>query len=564
VVKRAHSQSGVDLSYIKLSGESTGDAGDQYTGLDRFGRIVDQRWINGSNVDVDRFKYGYDRNSNVLYKENIVNSGLSEVYTYDDLNQLASYKLGTLNVGKTDVTGSPTNAQNWDYDATGNWDSVTTNGTTQTRGANKQNEITSVSSATTPTYDNNGNLTKDENNYRFVWDAWNREVKIKNSSDTVIATNSYDTLNRKVKVVANSTTTDRLFSSNWQLLEEKAGSNTKTRNVWSPVYVDAMVSRDRDTDANGSLDERLYALQDANFNVTAITNTSGSVQEKFTETPFGVTTFRNSSGTAIGSSTKDWSFLHQGGQADIIGDLDFRNRVLSSTLGRWLSNDPLGFDAGDVNTYRYVGNGPTGKLDSFGLESEDDRSIIRQPLPVIKHPPIYIPPFLPGFQIVIRPISVKVEEPVFQGKPGPVDEGDFEEQTGIAKPKILRANIALPYFEPTIVIPVVPIFPRPKPPGSAQPPGSAPAQPPGSAPAQPPGGAPAQPPGGAPAQPPGGAPPPLPVPGGGTAPKPPGGSTEPFPIKIPIRMPIYSVVSGEIIGYIPIVITVKIGVIRTS
>ncbi len=367
VVKRAHSQSGVDLSYIKLTGESTGDAGDQYTGLDRFGRIVDQRWINGSNVDVDRFKYSYDHNGNVLYKENIVNTGLSEVYTYDDLNQIASYKLGTLNVGKTDVTGSPTNAQSWDYDATGNWDSVTTNGTTQTRGANKQNEITSDSGATTPTYDNNGNLTKDENNYRFVWDAWNREVKIKNSSDTVIATNSYDALNRKIKVVANSTTADRLFSSNWQLLEEKVGSNTKTRNVWSPVYVDSLVSRDRDTDANGSLDERLFALQDANFNVTAITNTSGAVQEKYTETPFGATTFRNSAGSTISVSTKDWNYLHQGGQADIIGDLDFRNRVLSPTLGRWLSNDPIGFAAGDVNKYRYLGNRPLAGSDSSGL-----------------------------------------------------------------------------------------------------------------------------------------------------------------------------------------------------
>ena len=369
VVKRAHSQSGVDLSYIKLTGESTSDAGDQYIGLDRFGRTVDQRWINGSNVDIDRFKYSYDRNDNVLYKENTVNTGLSEVYTYDDLNQITSYKLGTLNGSKTDVTGSPTSAQSWDYDATGNWDSVTTNGVTQARGANKQNEITSVSSATTPTYDNNGNLTKDENNYRFVWDAWNRVAKIKNSSDTVIATNSYDGLNRKVKVVANSTTTDRIFSSNWQLLEERVGSSTKTRNVWSPVYVDAMVSRDRDTDGNGTLDERLYALQDANFNVTAITNTSGTVQERYTETPFGVTTFRNSSGTVIGSSAKDWVFLHQGGQADIIGNLDFRNRLFSPTLGRWLSNDPLGFAAGDTNIYRYSRNGPLGSLDPSGLDS---------------------------------------------------------------------------------------------------------------------------------------------------------------------------------------------------
>jgi len=29
-------------------------------GLDRFGRIVDQRWINGSGTDVDRYQYGYD------------------------------------------------------------------------------------------------------------------------------------------------------------------------------------------------------------------------------------------------------------------------------------------------------------------------------------------------------------------------------------------------------------------------------------------------------------------------------------------------------------------------
>ena len=165
-----------------------GDAGDQYTGLDWFGRIADQRWINGSNTDVDRYQYAYDRDGNRLYKDNKVLTSLSEVYTYDSLNQLASYKLGTLNSGKTDVTGSPANSQSWDYDAVGNWDSITTNSTTQTRTANKQNEITTVSGATTPTYDSNGNLTTDENNYRFVYDAWNRVVQVKNSSNVVVVT----------------------------------------------------------------------------------------------------------------------------------------------------------------------------------------------------------------------------------------------------------------------------------------------------------------------------------------------------------------------------------------
>ena len=32
---------------------------------------------------------------------------------------------------------------------------------------------------------NNGNLTTDENNYRFVYDAWNKVVQVKNSSNVV-------------------------------------------------------------------------------------------------------------------------------------------------------------------------------------------------------------------------------------------------------------------------------------------------------------------------------------------------------------------------------------------
>src|SRR5262249_12421308 len=81
VLRRAHSQPGVDLTYIKQTGESNGDAGDQYTGLDRFGRIVDQRWINTtSSTATDRFQYSYDRDSNRLTKANLVNSSFNESY----------------------------------------------------------------------------------------------------------------------------------------------------------------------------------------------------------------------------------------------------------------------------------------------------------------------------------------------------------------------------------------------------------------------------------------------------------------------------------------------------
>jgi len=45
------------------------------------------------------------------------------------------------------------------------------------------------------------------------------------------------------------------------------------------VYVDAMVLRDRDTDANGSLAERLWVQQDANFIVTPLVDNNGDVVE---------------------------------------------------------------------------------------------------------------------------------------------------------------------------------------------------------------------------------------------------------------------------------------------
>jgi len=107
-----------------------------------------------------------------------------------------------------------------------------------------------------------------------------------------------------------------------------------------PGYIDALVTRDRETDAN--------------IHVTAITNTSGTVQERMTRHPFGAVAFRDSAGSTISVSSKAWDILHQGGQQDSIGNYGFHHRILSPTLGRWLTNDPLGFNAGGNNFYGYL------------------------------------------------------------------------------------------------------------------------------------------------------------------------------------------------------------------
>jgi RHS repeat-associated protein len=356
VVARKHPQPGVDLSYIKRTGEANGDAGDQYTGLDRFGRIVDQRWLKSSDgTAVDRLQYTYDRNGNRLSRTNLINAAFSESYSYDNLNQLTGFTRGS-------------HSRSWDYDAQGNWQSVTTNGSTQTRSHNAQNEITGISGATTPTYDANGNLTRDETGRQFVYDAWNRLVAVKDAGGNTLKTYAYDGYHRRVQETASGTTTDLYYSDSWQVLEERVGGQAKAQYVWSPVYVDALVLRDRDSNSDGTLDERLYVVQDANYNVTALFDNSGNVVERYVYDPFGQVTVLDAGWSERAASAFAWVYLHQGGRFDATSGLyHFRHRDYSPILGRWISLDPLGYEAGDVNLYRAVFNAPTVYTDPSGL-----------------------------------------------------------------------------------------------------------------------------------------------------------------------------------------------------
>ncbi len=48
----------------------------------------------------------------------------------------------------------------------------------------------------------------------------------------------------------------------------------------------------------------------------------------------------------------------------------YRARYYDPMTGRFMSRDPLGLAAGDVNLYRYVGNNPVNWRDAFGLFGE--------------------------------------------------------------------------------------------------------------------------------------------------------------------------------------------------
>jgi hypothetical protein len=50
-------------------------------------------------------------------------------------------------------------------------------------------------------------------------------------------------------------------------------------------------------------------------------------------------------------------------------------RWYDGTTGRWMTQDPLGFAAGDSNLYRYVHNQPTGATDPSGLTSVSEATV---------------------------------------------------------------------------------------------------------------------------------------------------------------------------------------------
>jgi RHS repeat-associated protein len=358
VVKRAHPSpmNGLDLTY---NGTGTGDAGDKYTGLDRFGRIVEQKWQTEQMTPTvtDDFTYTYDRDNNRLSRTNNLNTAFNETYGYDNLNQLTSFARGTHTI-------------TYSLDAVGNFASTTTDGGNPVSNTfNKQNEETQAGTANL-NFDNNGNTTTDDQGKTLVYDAWNRLVAYKSGS-TTLESYSYDALTRRI-VQNPGTATDLYYSSQWEVLEERTGgvSTATIQYVWSPVYVDALVLRDRSTQNNGTLDERLWVQQDANWNITALLSTSSTVVERYLYDPYGKQTILDANWNIRSSSSYAFVYGFQGARLYTSSGLYYeRNRDLSPSLGRWTRLDPLNFAGRDPNFYRAFRADPVVIVDPFGAKA---------------------------------------------------------------------------------------------------------------------------------------------------------------------------------------------------
>jgi RHS repeat-associated core domain len=83
----------------------------------------------------------------------------------------------------------------------------------------------------------------------------------------------------------------------------------------------------------------------------------GNVVERYLYDPFGKPDIRDANWNTRSSSiiTTPYLFTGQEWMADL-GLANYKNRFYSPTLGRFLQNDPIRFDGGDLNLYRYCAN----------------------------------------------------------------------------------------------------------------------------------------------------------------------------------------------------------------
>ncbi len=274
-----------------------------------------------------------------------------------------------VSIAKTEATpNDPTGGGatgNWsafqeDTDGDGTWD------LDQSRTHNAVNEITEIASSSNHiAHDRVGNTIKMPqpdawaSHYDLVYDAWNRLVTVADGG-TPVAEYHYDGRNYRTTENSSGTPRHSYYSSRWQVLEERVGVLTSAGRqfIWGLPYIDDLILRDRDTSDDGALDERFYALQDANWNVVAISSTTGTIQERSVYTAYGVPCLLTGSFSGRTLSAYDWETHYCGYRWDkTIASYHVRHRLFFPHLGRWNRQDPVGYETEAVDGVLWTANG---------------------------------------------------------------------------------------------------------------------------------------------------------------------------------------------------------------
>jgi len=339
----------------RLTSETTPQGSVSYT-YDAAGRrtsmtVAGQTAVNYSYDNANRLTQITQGSSTVTYTHDAAGrrtsltlpNGVLVEYAYDNASRLTGI---TYKQNGTTVLGDLT----YEYDKNGN--RTRTGGTFARTGVPQAIASTAYNAANHQTtfgdkaltYDNNGNLqtiTDSSGTTTYTWNARNQLVGI--SGPAVSASFVYDGLGRREKKTINGSLTEFLYDG-LNPVQETSGA-TILANILPGLGIDEFLTR---TDVVAGVTSSF--LTDALGSPIAVTDSSGAVQTEYSYEPFGKT-------TSTGASNSS-SYQYTGRENDGTGLYYYRNRYYYPQLQRFISEDPIEFDGGDINLYAYVLNNP--------------------------------------------------------------------------------------------------------------------------------------------------------------------------------------------------------------
>lgn len=221
-------------------------------------------------------------------------------------------------------------------------------------------------------YDNEGNLIRrtkiaTSEVTEFEWDHRNRLTRVvfKNAGANVVKEvhYTYDAFDRRIAKSVDADgaggatpTIERFVYDGDQIALVFDGEGKQLHRYLYGPRVDQVLA---DENAAGDI---LWPLADNQGTVRDLVSSAGTLLNHIRYDSFGRVTSQTNPAVTI-------QFGYTGRDFDVETGLNYyRARYYDPATGRFLSEDPSGFAAGDANLYRYVGNNSVNFVDPFGLE----------------------------------------------------------------------------------------------------------------------------------------------------------------------------------------------------
>ncbi len=227
---------------------------------------------------------------------------------------------------------------------------------------------------TTYSYDLNGNLVQKSEKgvtWNYTWDAENRLIRVttndtNNTNNLVIEYGYFDNGNRAYKIVgaglvpAQSNT--YYVNDGVSVIAEYNGQGALQKEYLYSNNIDEVLQSVSFSGLSGE-SSLYYYHQDGLNSVVAVTDNTGVAVNTYNYEAFGK--LKSETGTNVNNTLYTGRTLERE-----ISDsfYYYRARYYDAKSGRFVGRDPIGFQSGDVNFYRYVKNNSIRFADPYGLK----------------------------------------------------------------------------------------------------------------------------------------------------------------------------------------------------